>query len=185
MSALPSVIDLGPAEEAERLWLGSLEAREDAGNDLAALCEALELGVRAVEVLAVHKLMAVKEHFPATVQAQLETPAPDVDALRDAVHVPNCLEFTAILDLLSSEDLDCVSPGMHRGWEDRRFACKRSRVTAREALDVTLDADAREKLLVLAAYRNRIFRTPPPLRLVPLQILNAFGALDRMKEALG
>jgi len=185
MSALPSVIELGPAEEAERLWLGSLEAREDAGNDLAALCEALELGLRAVEVMAIHKLMAVKEHFPATVQAQLETPAPDVDALRDAVNVPNCLEFTAILDLLSAEDLDCVSPGMHRGWEDRRFACKRSRVTAREALDVTLDADEREQLLVLAAYRNRIFRTPPPLRLVPLQILNAFGALDRMKEALG
>ena len=76
-----------------------------------------------------------------------------MDVLRDAVHVPNCLEFTAILDLLSSEDLDCVSPAMHRGWEDRHFACRRSRVTAREALDVTLDAGEREKLLEMEERR--------------------------------
>ena len=72
MSALPSVIELGPAEEAERLWLGSLEAREDAGNDLAALCEALELGLRAVEVMAIHKLMAVKDNSGGTKDGEEE-----------------------------------------------------------------------------------------------------------------
>jgi len=44
MSSLPSVIDLGPAEEAERLWYGALEAREAADDDFPALCEALEEG---------------------------------------------------------------------------------------------------------------------------------------------
>ena len=184
MSSLPSVIELGPAEEAERLWDGALEAREAADDDFPALCEALELGLRAVEIMAVHKLMQVKDSFPATIQAQLETPAPDVDLYRDAVHVPNCLDFTAILDLLSDDTLECVSPGMHRGWEDRRFACKRSRKTAREALGVTLSGDRREQLLVLAAYRNRVFRSPPPLRLVPRQILDAFGSLDTFKDSL-
>ncbi len=184
MNNLPNVIELGPAEEAERLWMGSLEAREAADRDFPALCEALELGVRAVEILAVHRLMQVKECFPATIQAQLETPVADVDLLRDAVHAPNCLDFVAVLDLLSAEDLECVSPGMHRGWEDRRFACRRSRETAREALGVTLQGDQREQLLVLAAYRNRVFRSPPPLRLVPLEILGAFGSLDRFKESL-
>lgn len=182
---MPSVIELGPAEEAERLWLGSLAAREAADDDLAALFEALELGVRAVEILAMHRLMAVKADFPATIQARLEVPAPEVDPHRDAVAVPNSLDFPSLLDLLSAEELDCVSPGMHRGWEDRRFSCRRSRVTAREALGVTLDHSERERLLVLAAYRNRVFRSPPPLRLVPMEILDSFGALDRLKDALG
>ncbi|MEJ2204000.1 MAG: hypothetical protein P8170_07810 [Gemmatimonadota bacterium] len=185
MSNLPSVIELGPADEAERLWVGSLEAREAADDDFPALCEALELGLRAVEILAIHRLMEVRDRFPATIQAQLETPAPDVDLVRDAVHAPNCLDFVAVLDLLSEGDLECVSPGMHRGWEDRRFACRRSRETAREAVGVTLEGDQREQLLVLAAYRNRVFRSPPPLRLVPLEILGAFGSLDRFKESLG
>jgi hypothetical protein len=185
MSNLPSVIELGPIEEAERLWLGSLEAREGADDDLAALFEALELGVRAVEVLAVHRLMEVKDRFPATIQAQLETPAPEVDAHRDAVQVPNSLDFTSILDLLSADGLECVSPGMHRGWEDRRFSCNRSRGTARSALGVELSEDQRDQLMVLAAYRNRVFRSPPPLRVVPMEILGSFGSLDRLKDTLG
>jgi hypothetical protein len=185
MSNLPSVIELGPGEEAERLWVGALEAREAADDDFPALCEALELGVRAVEILAVQRLMEVKDRFPATIQAQLETPAPEVDLHRDAVQETHCLDFVAVLDLLSENDLECVSPGMHRGWEDRRFACRRSRETAREALGVTLDGKEREQLLVLAAYRNRVFRSPPPLRLVPLEILGAFGSLDRLKASLG
>lgn len=184
MSQLPEVIDLGPEEEAARLWRGAKEAQGKASESLVAMCEALDLGLRAVEVLVTHRLQTVKDHFPATIGIQLETPSPEVDAHRDAVNIPNSLAFTAILDLLSAQALECVSPGLHRGWEDRRFSCKRSRVTAQEALGVVLELEDRDQLLLLSAYRNRIFRSPPPVQVRRAEILAAFPALNRLVERL-
>ena len=184
MSELPDVIQLGSEEEAQRLWIGATEAYGSAKEDLVALFESLDLGLRAAEILAIHKLQAVKGDFPATIQLQLDTPEADVDVHRDATNIPNTLDFTAVLDLLSADDLECVSPGMHRGWEDRRFACKRSRKTATSALGVTLNEEQREQLLVLSAYRNRIFRTPPPINVVPAQITGAWRALKSLVEGL-
>jgi len=40
-----------------------------------------------------------------------------------------------------------------------------------------LGAEERARLLLLAAYRNRIFRTPPPIRIVTKDLLDAFPAL--------
>jgi hypothetical protein len=107
-----------------------------------------------------------------------------VDTLEDATTVPNSVHFTEILDLLSEEGLECVAPGLHRGWEDRRFSCKRSRVTAQEALGLSLAEGERTDLLLLAAYRNRIFRAPPPVRVVPKEILGAFGSLEGLMGRL-
>jgi hypothetical protein len=184
MSELPDVIELGSEEEAQRLWIGATDAYGSAKRDLVALFESLDLGLRAAEILVMHKLQHVKGDFPATIQLQLETPESDVDVHRDAINIPNTLDFTAVLDLLSEDGLECVSPGMHRGWEDRRFSCIRSRRTARSALGVSLNGEQREHLLVLAAYRNRIFRTPPPLKVVPAQITGAWGALKKLVEGL-
>jgi hypothetical protein len=184
MSELPQIIELGAEEEAKRLWQGARAAQEEAAGSLVAMCEALDLSLRAVEILVVHQLQAVKEHFPATIGLQLETPAPEVEAYRDAVNIPNSLTFTAVLDLLSAEDLECVSPGLHRGWEDRRFSCKRSRVTAQKALGVALGPEDRDQLLILSAYRNRIFRCPPPVRVRRDEILGAFPVLNRLMDGL-
>jgi hypothetical protein len=184
MSETPDVIDLGAEDEADRLWEGAKEAQEKAGEDFVALCEALDLGLRAVEILVTHRLQPVKGQFPATIGIQLDTPSPEVEANRDAITVPNSLPFIAVLDLLSSEGLQCVSPGLHRGWEDRRFSCRRSRVTAGETLGVELSEEDRDQLLVLAAYRNRIFRSPPPVRVVRAEILDAFPALNRLVDGL-
>jgi len=107
-----------------------------------------------------------------------------VDTHRDAISIPNSLQFTDMVDLLSAEELECVSPGMHRGWEDRRFSCRRSRVSAQEALGVTLDATERDQLLLLSAYRNRIFRYPPPVRVHTHEVLSAFESLVRLVEGL-
>ena len=109
---------------------------------------------------------------------------PEVDTHRDAISVPNSLQFTDIVDLLSAEELECVSPGMHRGWEDRRFSCRRSRVSAQEAIGVTLDATERDQLLLLSAYRNRIFRYPPPIRVNTQDVLTAFESLERLVGGL-
>jgi hypothetical protein len=185
MSELPEVMELGAVEEAERLWKGALEARGKASEDLVAMCAVLDLGLRAAEILVTHRLQSVKDQFPATIGIQLDTPSPDVEAYRDAVNTPNSLTFTAILDLLSDEGLDCVNPGLHRGWEDRRFSCKRSRVTAHGALGIALSEEEREALLLLSAYRNRIFRSPPPVRVVRAEVLEAFPVLDKLMEKLG
>lgn len=184
MSDLPPVIELGSEEEGLRLWKGAEEAQGGATRDLVALCEVLDLGLRAAEILVAHYLHPVKDEFPATIGIQLDTPAPEVEAYRDSVNVPNSLPFVSILDLLSGEDLECVSPNLHRGWEDRRFSCKRSRVTAKAALGMTLAEEEREELLLLAAYRNRIFRSPPPVRIVRDEILGAFPALNRLMAGL-
>lgn len=184
MSDFTEAIHLGAQEEGRRLWEGARRAQNHAGEDFVALCEALDLGLRAVEILVTHRLQAVKERFPATIAIQLDVPSPQVDPERDAVTVPNSLSFTAILDLLSGEDMECVAPSLHRGWEDRRFSCRRSRVTAKEALGFTLSPEDRSRLLLLAAYRNRIFRAPPPVRVVRPEILDAFPALNRLVERM-
>jgi hypothetical protein len=184
MSEGSDVIHLGAEEEADRLWQGAKRAQERAGEDFVALCEALDLGLRAVEILVTHRLQSVKEQFPATIGIQLETPSPEVDAHRDTTNIPYSLSFSAILDLLSDEDLECVAPSLHRGWEDRRFSCRRSRKTAQSVLGVVLDEAEREQLLFLAAYRNRIFRSPPPVRIVRAEILGGLPALARLVETL-
>jgi hypothetical protein len=184
MSNLPEIISLGPMDEADRLWSGAEDAFDKAGQSLVSLCECLDLGIRAVEILVVQRMQSVKEEFPGTISLQLETPAPAVDAYRDAVTVPKALQFTEILDLLSVDDLSCVGPRLHRGWEDRRFSCLRSRATARRATGVMLGKDSRDKLLLLSAYRNRIMRYPPPVRIVLAEILGAFGELRGLVERL-
>ena len=51
MSELAESIVLGPDEEASRLWQGAQEAFEKADSDLVSLCESLDLGIRAAEIL--------------------------------------------------------------------------------------------------------------------------------------
>jgi len=184
VSPLPDVIELSGQDEARRLWAGAMKARSRAGDDLVALCESVDLGLRAAELLVGSALEVARDRFPATIALLLDRPEAEVDAHRDAVHVPPSLGFGEALDLLSAEELECVSPGLHRGWEDRRFSCRRSRATAQKTLGITLEGPARDHLLVLAAYRNRLFRSPPPVRVVPRDILDALGALEELVERL-
>ena len=65
-----------------------------------------------------------------------------------------------------------------------RYLVTPERVTAAEALGVTLSEEDRNQLLLLAAYRNRIFRSPPPVRVVRGEILAAFPTLNRLVEEL-
>ena len=184
MSQLPDIIELGPEDEARRLWNGAKEAQANAADDLIALFEALDLGLHAAEILAVNRLNSIKDSFPATIGLLLNTPMPEVDPVQDGINVPKSLQFTDVIDLLSVEELECVSPGMHRGWEDRRFACRRSRAAAHEAIGVSLSAEDQKQLLVLAAYRNRLFRAPPPVRIETGKILPALKHLEKLVEGL-
>lgn len=184
MALLTDVIDLSPEEEARRLWARAVEAQERSSEDIVLLCESLDLGLHAAEVLVIHLLQPIKEQFPATIGVLLSLPQPAVDRHRDGINVPNVLQFHDVIDLLSGEDLECVSPGLHRGWEDRRFSCRRSRAAAQGEIGHTLSAEEQEQLLLLAAYRNRLFRCPPPVRVVPREVRAAFPALKRLVEGL-
>ena len=184
MTDTPRSIDLSPEAEASRLWDGATVARQAPGDDFVALCEALDLGIHAAEILAIHRLQTVQPDFPATIGVKLHLPTPEVDAFRDGIHVPKVLEFIDVVDLLSEEELDCVSPGMHRGWEDRRFSCRRSRAIAHEAIGTSLSSAQQQDLVLLSAYRNRLFRCPPPVRVMVDDIRNAFGALDHLVQGL-
>jgi len=184
MTQLPGAIELGLEDEARRLWNGALEAQKDAAVDLVSLLESLDLGLHAAEILVIQRLQPIKDSYPATIGLLLNTPTPEVDLRQDAINVPRVLGFTDAIDLLSADDLECVSPGMHRGWEDRRFSCRRSRAATREAVGVTLTAEDQEQLLLLAAYRNRLFRCPPPVRVVPGEILSAFDHLETLVAGL-
>lgn len=183
-TTLSGTLTLGPDDEARRLWSAAQAARGRAETDLVALIEALDLGIRAAEVLAIQLLQPVKDRFPATIAVQLATPAPDVDPHRDGIHVPKVLQFTDIVDLLSGADLECVSPGMHRGWEDRAFACRRSRAVAGEIIGATLAEGEQHHLLLLAAYRNRLFRCPPPVTIRVGDIHAALPVLERLVEQM-
>ena len=184
MSPLPESILLEPEEEAARLWEGAQAAWARAEESLADLCAAIDLGIRAVEIRAVGKLQRARENFPATIGAQLATPDPAVDPKRDATETPNVLSFVDLLDLLSDEELACVSLRLHTGWEDRRFSCRRSRAAAREQTGLALTGEEREQLLRLAAYHNRIFRLPPPVRINPAEVITAYPALIDLYDKL-
>ena len=76
MSEMPNIIHLEAEEEAGRLWQGAKRAQETAGGDFIAMCEALDLGLRAAEILVTHRLQPLKDQFPATIGIQLDTPSP-------------------------------------------------------------------------------------------------------------
>ena len=185
MSTLPEVFTLSAEDEATRLWVGATHALKNADQSLVALGSAIDLGLRSIEITAIHRLQPVKDRLPATIQSGLETPDPEVEPYRDAVETPHALGFRELLDLLSEADLECVAPSLHRGWEDRRFSCKRSRGTAQQAIGITVTAANREDLLLLLAYRNRMFRYPPPVRVDRVAILKAYPALQALAERFG
>jgi len=181
-TSTPIVLD--PEQEALRLWHGAERSLAKSETDLVALCGALELGTRAAQILAVERLQGVRREFPATVAALLDHPPPEVDPWRDVVHLPKTLRFAEVLDLLSHEELECITPHLHHGWEDRTFSCRRSRRLAHQAVGFELDGATRSRLMVLAAYRNRLFETPPPVQVDPSAILEAFPELGRLVERL-
>jgi len=178
------ILTLSPEQEAARLWTGAEAELSAASKDFVALCEALDLGVRAAQILAILRVRPARDKLPATVATLLEQPPPEVDSWRDVVRPPKTLRFAEALDLLSADDLECVTPHLHHGWEDRTWSCRRARKAARDAAGVTLDAAARSQLMVLAAYRNRIFERSPPVRVDPSEILDAFPALRAFVEQL-
>ena len=173
-----------PVETSQLFWNGALHAFDEGQRDPLQLLVAVEFGVRAAEIEATEILHARSQEFAATIGFRLEQPAPHLYVYRDAVMEPHGVTFTEILDLLSKDELPCVGPRLHRGWEDRRFSCARARKTAQAANGVAIDGLWREKLLRIAAYRNRLFRSTPPVHIIPDELLAAYPALVQLVERI-
>jgi len=184
MSTVQEGVWLSPENEAERFWQEAQEALFKAGESVACLSEAVDLGVRVVDILTVRCLEPMRDEFPATIARLLEPLPPAVDPYRDFLHPPKALQFIDVLDMLSAEDLTCISPHLHHGWEDREASCHRSRARTRKATGFSVDAQQRDALMLIGAYQNRIFTLPPPVQVVPEDVLEAYAALVELVERL-
>ena len=184
MAELAEKVYLSPQTEAQRLWSGALEAFHTAGQDFVQLSEAVDLGVRVVEIVTAQGLQEIRYKFPITIASLLDPPPPEVDLERDFLHPPNTLRFIDAVDLLSETELSCISPQLHHGWEDPISSCQRSRAQARSAFGFSLDRKQREALMLIGAYRNRIFRLPPPVYIVTDEVLTAFPTVVELVERL-
>ncbi len=184
MKDLMGPVQLAPREEADRLWKGACDAFDRGPENFVHLTEALELGIRVAELYALLKLRPVRHSYPATITSLLEESPPEIHVDRDAVHVPRAMEFLDILDMLSDQNLPCISRKLHHGWEDPWYSCQRSRETSQKAVRSTLDETARDQLLLLLACRNRIFRLPPPVAIPVSEVLQAYPTLVRLVESL-
>lgn len=170
--------------EAERLWRRAEEAFIRAPGSIAQLCEAIDLGVRVIEIEAVSRLQPIRHQFPATIAALLESPPPEVDTMRDFVHPPKSLTYLDVIDMMSAESLPCISHQLHRGWEDRIESCRRSREKTRGVIGFSLAEDERKPLMLIGAYRNRLFALPPPVRIVPSEVIGAYPSLAVLADRL-
>ncbi len=184
MNELPELLHLSPFEEADRLWRGARDAFSTAGERLVSLSSAVDLGLRAAELYAVGRLRDTKHAFPPQIRDRLEAADPRVHWRRDALETPACVDFRVLLDLMSEAELECIAPDAHLSDEPSRFSCERCRAAAHAALGFSLSGEDRDLLLLLLAYRNRIFRCAPPVDVRKAEILVAFPALAQLVERL-
>jgi len=133
----------------------------------ALMCaQALQVGIRCSELMAISALRPVASRFPATIQELFHQPGSSLVALEDAFADPQAsLGFLDLLDLASGQGLTCIAPRLYRGWQDKRQARRDARRITSEQLGFALDEGERAGLLASLALRNRVFVLPPPLEL--------------------
>lgn len=180
MKTLPEILTLDAHQEATRLWRGALDAFQDAPDSLVSLCESLDLGVRAAELYAVLGLEAMQQGFPEALRMHLQSQDPEIHWYRDAMDGVPCVQFRVLLDLMSDADLDCIAVELHGAARPSAFPCERARASAYTALGFSLSGEDRDLLLLLLAYRNRIFRCVPPVEIRKEEVLVAFPALVQL-----
>jgi len=182
--SLPDVFTLHADEEATRLWQGAQEAYAEAGDRLVALSQCIDLGVRAAELRAIARLREVGEALPQRVRHGLEHEDARIHWYRDALPPEPCFDLRVLLDLVSRPELDCIAPELHGGLGASHFPCERARASAHAALGFSLRGEDRDLLLLLLAYRNRLFRCPPPVEVRKEEVLVAFPALTQLMGSL-
>lgn len=169
-----------------RALIVNLESADLAGAEQAVdLVRAVDLAIRAAQLLVFRSLYEHRGRFPATVQTLLSRPGEDLQVSRDAQASPGeTLGFINILDMLSDHSLPCVSREMHRGWQDKKQSCRLARQITTAELGFSLDQTQRDLLLLALALRNRVMRMPPPVSLDRTAAREALAAVLDLVESL-
>ena len=156
-----------------------------ASNDPSDLAEALIVTIRVAHLLGHVHLQKGEQAMPSSVQSLMELPPPEIDTERDAFAVPDdYLSFVDILDLMSEENMDCVAPHLHRGWQDKKESCRNARRAARATIGFSIGFRFRDELLAAAAIYNRISLVPATVALESAAVRGAFESVLRFVEAL-
>ena len=148
--------------------------------EVVALATAAELIFRAAHLLALESLHDAHEQFQATQQALMVHPDASLQVVHDArADEAEYLTVRDLLDLLSELEEPCVSPRLHRGWQDRTKNCQHARRVAQGALGFTLSDDEQKALLKGWALCNRFFRMPAP---VDVDVSAFDGLVDTLRS---
>lgn len=184
MKTLPEVLTLDAQEEASRLWQGAQDAFLLADQSLVSLCECVDLGMRAAELFAVARLQVMKQGFPEALRTHLQSQRPRIHWYRDALDGVPCVQFRVMLDLMSHPELECIAVDLHEKGSGSVFPCERARASAHSVIGFCLTGEDRDLLLLLLAYRNRIFRCVPPVEIHKEEVLVAFPVLVQLVAKL-
>ncbi|MHC4605355.1 MAG: hypothetical protein ACYTAF_00275 [Planctomycetota bacterium] len=161
-------------EIAEKLLAGADVERLKASDDAVEIARAVGAVMRAAVLLGLERLAGAADEFPASIRGLMRGEAPDP------------FGFADLVDLLSDEGLECVSPRLHQGWQDRTQSCRTARAAGRKAAGFGIDAETREALLAGLVLHNRVFRLPPPAQLDAAGARRAlsavFGLVGRLKK---
>ncbi len=180
-----TVIDLDSKVVAETLLASLAEAKLAASGSDLDVAQAIAVAIRAAHVLGVEQLGAISESFPASIRALLTVPEPTIDVSRDAaLEVQDSCAFIDLFDLLCDEDLPCLAPRLHRGWQDKTQSCRDARRLTASVVGFSIDGEFRHSLLGAVAITNRVFMVAPPVRLDHAQSRRSLAAVLRLIDLL-
>lgn len=171
-------ITLDKRATAEQLMAVLDHVKPGANSSLVELAWCIEAVQRAVYLLAFDAFAEQADSYPVTIQSLLSRPDPELSIDRDALVEPQeVLGFAEVIDMLSHQQLSCVAPRLHRGWQDKKQSCRETRQLSSGAVGTSLDQTERDGLLAGLAIRNRVFVLPPPLTVDVAQAREALAPL--------
>ncbi len=177
------VIDNVPI--ALRLLQRLEQSRFADSDDIFEASEALGLVVRAAHLLGHQHLKKIEQELPSSMQTMMELPDLKLDAGRDAFVEPlDYLSFVDILDAISDENLECVAPHLHRGWQDKKQSCRNARRATKQCVGFSIEYRFRERLLQAGAIYNRVLLVPAPVELNLSEVKTAFSSVLILIENL-
>lgn len=169
---------LDDLSEAKELLLFVRRSQSIKSDHPLEMAIALQLMLRAAQVLALVHIHKVKDSYPVTNQSLMNQPEAEIDVKRDSrIAHSEFIGFLEILDLFSDEFLPCVAAHIHRGWQDRTQSCREARKTTCNSAGFSLSDAEREGLSLSLAISNRVFCSPPPVNLDAEQISEALDSV--------
>jgi hypothetical protein len=170
---------------ATRLLESLTRNKMAASEDPVEVAQAIGVGIRVAHLLAYERIKSLRGEFPASIHAMMDLPEERIDSERDAFTEPlDYIDFVDMLDILSDAQLDCISPHLHRGWQDKAQSCRNARRVAKGAVGFSVGFRFRGGLLAAAAIYNRIFGVPAPVRVSLDETRTAFSSILQLTEAL-